>query len=155
MNTSVEFLTILLSKILQGIIPGSLVILYKGKGKDRKYLLTKAVHSDNVTFPSGSISWWENFEKAAIRELMEETGIKVDSLSELPILHNFRYTNLPFNPKSEQHVFVHKLNRYKNIRLYSKETNWFKWANQKEVGRLITHKELRETFKKAIINIKD
>lgn len=35
------------------------------------------------TFPGGGVKKNENFEKAAIRELEEETGIKIDNLIEI------------------------------------------------------------------------
>lgn len=150
MSNITEFLYIVLSNVPRGIIPGSVVIVYKGDSKNRKYLLTKATQSKNTTFPSGSISWFENFEMTAKRELYEETGINISKLYELPITHKFIYKNIPFKPKSVQHIFACKLKNNTKVKLHSNETELFIWATENEVIELLTHKELINTFKNVL-----
>lgn len=150
MSNITEFIHIVLSNVPRGIIPGSMVIVYSGNSKNRKYLLTKATHSKNITFPSGSISWWENFEMTAKRELYEETGINISKLFELPIRHKFTYKNIPLKPKSIQHIFSSKLNNNNKEELHSKETELFIWATEDEVIKLLTHQELISTFKDSL-----
>lgn len=150
MSNITEFLYIVLSNVPRGIIPGSIVIVYKGNSRNRKYLLTKATQSKNTTFPSGSISWFENFIMSAKRELYEETGINISKLYELPIMHKFTYKNILFKPRSLQHIFACKLNNNDKTKLHSKETELFIWATENEVIELLTHQELVNTFKKAL-----
>ncbi len=150
MSNITEFLYIVLNNVPRGIIPGSMIIVYKGYSKNRNYLLTKATQSKNTTFPSGSISWFENFEMAAKRELYEETGINTNKLYELPVTHKFIYKNILFKPRSLQHVFACKLENNNKNKLHSRETELFIWATKNEVIRLLTHKELVNTFKNAL-----
>ena len=145
-----DFLIILKETLLHGIIPGSLIIVYKGNSKKRKFLLTKVKHSNMVTFPSGSIGWGENYKLAAIRELYEETGIKAYNIIELPVIHTFKYKNIIFRPRSLQHVFLCKISNNINFKLQSKETIWFGWENEDNVKKHISHKELVATFNKAL-----
>lgn len=145
-----DFFKILKETLLKGIIPGSIIIVYKGNSSYRKFLLTKAKHSSKITFPSGSIGWGENYEMAAIRELYEETGIKAKDIIDLPIQHTFKYKNILFKPKSVQHIFVYKIKNAKNLKLYSKETIWFGWEDEERVKELLSHKELIATFNKIL-----
>lgn len=154
MGTFFEFLSIISSNLFRGVIPGAITIVYKNHGYNAEFLLIKALPSGTITFPSGSISWGENFEKTAKRELFEETGIRTERLTELPVVHKFRYKNLPFKPTSEQHVFIYNLNNVKT-KLHSKETEWFRWVNKKDVEQILSHEELIQTFKKALEFIKD
>lgn len=145
-----DFFRILSKTLLKGIIPGSMIVVYKGNSSSRKFLLTKAKHSSNITFPSGSIGWGENYKMTAVRELYEETGIKTKDVVELPLQHVFKYKNIMFKPKSVQHIFVCKIKNAKNLKLYSKETIWFGWEDEERVKELLSHKELIATFNKIL-----
>ena len=145
-----DFFKILKETFLKGVIPGSMIIVYKGNSSNRKFLLTKAKHSSKITFPSGSIGWRENYKMAAIRELHEETGIKAKDIVGLPISHIFKYKSILFKPKSVQHIFVYRVKNVKNLKLYSKETKWFGWENENGVRKLLSHKELISTFNKIL-----
>jgi len=154
MSTISEFFSILISHLPRMVIPGSSTIVYKKNKQGYEYLIIKAKPSGNVTFPGGSISWGENFEDAAKRELYEETGLKAKKLVELPIIHKFRYKQLPLKPRSEQHVFVFQIKNKHKTNLQSEETEWFKWVDANKVERLLTHKELSKTFKESLKYIK-
>lgn len=153
METKTNFIFFLISKLLRGIIPGSVVIVYRKTRGKLKFLILKISSTKNVTLPGGSISWWESYQQTAKRELFEETGINTDNLRELPIIHHFRYKKLPFKPRSEQRVFLCLLPENKGHRLHSKEVLWFKWVTASEATNQISHKELAETFKKALAYI--
>lgn len=152
-RTGQHFILFLIRKLLKGIIPGSIVIVYQRNQGKLEFLILKVSSSNNVVLPGGSISWWENYEQTAKRELLEETGINANSLKELPIIHRFRYKKLPFRPKSEQHVFLYLLPKNKSHKLHSKEVLWFKWVTATEAINQLSHKELVETFKKALAYI--
>ncbi|KKS94821.1 MAG: NUDIX hydrolase [Candidatus Collierbacteria bacterium GW2011_GWB1_44_6] len=150
MNLLLEFLQILIKNLPRGIVPGSLVIVYKETVEGKKFLVIKNMPSGSIAFPSGTISWWENYEKTARRELYEETGIRVKTLVEIPILHKFRYKQIFLKLKSEQHIFLYELKKPKDIRLHSKETAWFKWVTSQQAEKIISHTELIKSFRESL-----
>jgi len=150
MSTFSKFFLILIKHLPRGVIPGAFTIVYKRNKQGYEYLVIKAKPSGNITFPGGSLNWKENFEDAARRELYEETGLKVKHLVELPVIHKFSYKNLPFKPRSEQHVFAYLITNNYRANLRSKETEWFKWVGANDVERMLTHKELTKTFKRSV-----
>lgn len=149
MRLILEFITILAKNLLRGVIPGSLVVVYKKDGCRIKFLIIKTLPSGSTAFPSGSISWGENYEKAARRELYEETGIKAKILKELPLIHKFRYYRLPLRPRCEQHIYLYEMKKLDKTKLHSKETEWFRWVSKDEALKMITHKELRDSFRSS------
>lgn len=131
MNQAIEFIKILVKNLPRGIIPGFLVIIYKRLGRDIKFLVIKTLPSGSIAFPGGTISWWENYEQAAKRELYEETGIKAKKIEVLPFIHKFRYDHLPLKLKCEQHVYLYEVGKSDKTKLRSNETEWFKWVTKK------------------------
>lgn len=139
-------------------LPGSLVIVYKTSHKKKKFLLIKSSHSNAITFPSGSVDFIERPSKTAIRELFEETGLRVNEkeLLLLPIVHKFTYKNFPFKIKSQQKVFVLF---YKKNNLFfkpqDKHIKWVRWCDEAKTLQLLSYPELKITFKKIISYLKN
>ncbi len=150
MKTKIDFIVFLVKKILRGIIPGSVVVVYQKTNGKTRFLILKAISSKKVVLPGGSISWWESYEEAAKRELCEETNINASSLRKLPLVHTFRFNNLPFKPKGERPVFLYQLSEKKKIKLYSKEAQWFKWVSAQVAMRQLRQIGLSDTFRKAL-----
>ena len=145
-----EFIQILIKNIPKGIVPGSMVIVFKRNDQRIEFLVIKALPSKSIGFPSGKISWGENYEQAAKRELHEETGIKADKLKILPFIHKFRYDHIPFRPRCDQRVFLYEIDKLDKTKLYSKETEWFKWLTKDKVLKTLSHKELIDSFKLSL-----
>jgi len=61
------------------IMRGDKVLLGKRKGSHG---------SDSWSFPGGHLEMYESFFDCAERETMEETGLKIDVIRELPIVTN-------------------------------------------------------------------
>ncbi len=141
-------------------LPGSLVIVRRGMQRQDKdlFLLVKSRHSSAVTFPSGNLNPFEDFFEAAIRELFEETGLKIErnSLLLTPLIHDFKYRNLPFQIRSCQRVFLMSLTPETNYSLnpQDKDIEWVGWYSLNETISLLSYPELKLTFKKTIKHLK-
>ncbi len=133
-------------------LPGSLVIVCRKNRGRQMFLLIKSSHSRAITFPSGNLNPLEDFFEAATRELLEETGLKAekDDLFLTPLIHKFRYKNLPFQIKSHQKVFIllsaAKTNCFDP---QDKDIEWVRWYDLDRVLSLLSYPELKTTFKKA------
>ncbi|GIW63357.1 MAG: hypothetical protein KatS3mg091_159 [Patescibacteria group bacterium] len=138
-------------------LPGSLVIVCKENRGKKTFLLVKSAHSNAITFPSGNLDPCEDFFEAAIRELFEETGLKIkkDNLLLTPLIHSFKYKNLPFQIKSQQRVFFLLLTTKINyLNPQDKDIEWARWYNLDKTLSLLSYPELKLTFKKAVKYLK-
>jgi len=143
--------------IKKGGIPGSLVIVCKRRQGKVLFLLVKSYHSNAITFPSGNLNLFENFFEAAARELFEETGLttRKDQLLLTPLIHSFKYKNLPFQIKSRQKVFFLLLPAKTNyLNPQDKDIEWAHWYNLDKTLLLLTYPELKLTLKRAVKYLK-
>jgi len=143
--------------IKNGGLPGSLVIVCREKQGEKLFLLIKSYHSNAITFPSGNLNLFENFLEAATRELFEETGLKTrkDNLFPTPLIHSFKYKNLPFQIKSQQKVFLLLFNAKTNyLNPQDKDIEWVRWYNLDKTLSLLTYPELKLTLKRAVKYLK-
>ena len=146
--------------IRKGALPGSLVIVRRGMRRHDRglFLLIKSRHSGAVTFPSGSLNPFEDFFEAAIRELFEETGLKIgrNFLLLTPLIHDFKYKNLPFQIRSYQRVFLILLAPETNYPLnpQDEDIEWAGWYSLNKTISLLSYPELKLTFKKTIKHLK-
>jgi len=138
-------------------LPGSLVIACRNYRKKIMFLVIKSLHSNAVTFPSGNLNPFENFYEAAIRELSEETGLRVKKteLVLTPIIHKFKYKNLPIQIKSQQRLFLVLLKTdSKTLNPQDNDIVWVRWYDLNKTLSLLSYPELKATLKKAIKYLK-
>lgn len=57
-------------------------VVFNGKGAERTFLLIKNKRSAHWGFPKGHVEKGESFEETALREVFEETGLKVKLIPE-------------------------------------------------------------------------
>lgn len=134
-------------------LPGSLVIVYKENRGRKMFLLIKSFHSDAVTFPSGNLNPFEDFFETAKRELFEETGLeaKKNDLILTPLIHGFRYKNLPFQVKSQQKVFLFSpIVNPLSFKPQDKDIEWVRWYNINKALSMLSYPELKTILKKSL-----
>lgn len=138
-------------------LPGSLVVVCRSNRKRRIFLLIKSLHSNAVTFPSGNLNPFEDFYEAAIRELHEETGLRVKKTELIltPLIHKFKYKNLPIQIKSQQRIFLVLLKTdSKILDPQDNDVVWARWCDLNKTLSLLSYPELKATLKKAIKYLK-
>lgn len=150
MKKILDFISIVARWVWTGIIPGVLVIVYKIE-KDRVYyLLLRSKDYSTWHFVSGSRGWGESLKQTAEKEIDEEIGGKTFNLQETPIIHNFRYRNLPFMPSSRQTVYIVPLTIKEASDLHPQnEIVELKWVEKSKVTSYLTFPELQDTFLKT------
>jgi 8-oxo-(d)GTP phosphatase len=67
-----------------GTIEAAGGVVLRGTGTDREVLLVHRVRYDDWSLPKGKLDHGERAENAAVREVEEETGVRVELGPELP-----------------------------------------------------------------------
>ena len=123
------------------------MIVYNPKLK--KFLLLE--YSSHWGFVKGNIEAGEDEEKAAKRELKEETGIdKFKFVKDFEERINYFYKK-DGNSVYKEVVFFLVFTDDENVRI-SEEHKSYKWCDFEEAYKLVSFKNAREVLKKANIS---
>ncbi len=121
-----------------------------------KYLLVDMGVGNYWCAPGGHVEWFENSEKAVVREVEEETGMKVE-VSNLFLVHENFYYNVK-NTKFHEIAFYYLLRVKKGAKIIGsqvieefdkgkKDVLKFKWFSKKEIENI----ELKPAILKEFI----
>lgn len=118
-------------------------LVYTKIDNELKYLVIKQKYTNHYGFPKGHIEKGETKEQTAIREIYEETNIKVD-------LNNTIFKEVYYEPKpgikKEVTFFLAKaLNT--NFKIQVEEVLEIHWLNEKEVLNMLTYENDKDVFK--------
>lgn len=140
------------------------MIYYRDQNDDIRFLLIKRhALSGKVerVAPKGKIQWWETDERAALREVSEETGIPLNFLSVVQKIWSATIEWLEDkNWKFDKEVtyFLMKYDGDPDL-VDIKLVEWYlwnhKWANIQDVLNLIYYGDIREIFRKGYNILKD
>lgn len=130
------------------------IIVFDG---ERFLLLHRKLNWVGWEFPKGGIEENEDPQKTLARELLEETGIKKFSLTskidDLTYYDNKRKQNT-FITNYLVHVSSNSKVKINNEHVIDKEIvlehDDFKWCFPKDAIKLLTHKNQKDSMKKAI-----
>lgn len=98
-------------------------------------------------FPHGLVHLYETDEAAAIREILEETGLKVELIPSFKEEIRYKYSKKGRTVYREVVYFLAR-SYEKEVRL-SKEHDSYIWATREEVLRLVSRDETRTVLLKA------
>ena len=109
-----------------------------------KILLVK-MHNGNWGFPKGHIESNETKEETAIREVFEETNIKIK------IIPNFEreIKYIPNENTIKKVTFFAGITQKENVTVDSQEIEDFKWCSYEEALKLVTYKLQKDVLEKA------
>ena len=109
-----------------------------------KILLVK-MHNGNWGFPKGHIESNETKEETAIREVFEETNIKIK------IIPNFEreIKYIPNENTIKKVTFFAGITQEENVTVDSQEIEDFKWCGYEEALKLVTYKLQKDVLEKA------
>ncbi len=140
------------------------IIYYRDKNDDIRFLLIKRhALSGKVerVAPKGKIQWGETDERAALREVSEETGIPLNFLSVVQKIWSATIQWLEDkNGKFDKEVtyFLMKYDGDPNL-VDIQLVEWYLWthkrANIQDVLNLIYYGDIREIFRKGYTILKD
>ena len=109
-----------------------------------KILLVK-MHNGNWGFPKGHIESNETKEETAIREVFEETNIKIK------IIPNFEreIKYIPNENTIKKVTFFAGITQEENVTVDSQEIEDFKWCGYEEALKLVTYKLQKDVLEKS------
>ena len=115
-----------------------------------KFLLLKQNEPHSWSFPKGHMEKNEEPKETALRELLEETGIKKINLLRLPILEEKKYKVVDNKER------VYKTNKYfigfvdsKKVTIKKDEIAEYRWVTYEEALDLFEYKNRKEVLKQA------
>ena len=121
--------------------------------KDGKVLLLNS--EGEWVFPKGHVEKRESFLQAAIREVYEEAGVKLEEKNSLGQIDEFS-----FYFKGEEAVKVIKVFGFiiaEEQKIVYNQNECFisgKWAEQEEAKALLSHEDAKNAFEKFIKKLK-
>lgn len=121
---------------------GVFMVVFTRKGKKIKYLLlNRILHWTGWEFPKAGVKKGENDEKAVIRELKEETGLKAVKILDLKVDGEFDYgRELPDRPGIKGQTFKLFSVEVKEgkVKIDKREHVGYKWLDYKKAYNLLT-----------------
>ena len=103
-------------------------IIENGEGKILFIKLKKGPYKDQFSIPGGGVNFGEWSSQAAAREIYEETGIKIDYVSLIPI----GFCELIKTSKEDHRVVLLLHGKATGDPIDTKEANAF-WCDSKEI----------------------
>lgn len=127
-------------------------IVFKKENNQIYWLIIKHAGKGHWGFPKGHVADKianEQLEEAALREVLEEGGIKAKIVNEKPIMNEYYYS---INKKPrKKHVYYFLMDYVSgNIKDHDHEISDIKWATEKEVYEIVTYKTERDLFQKML-----
>lgn len=129
-------------------ISSGAVVFNKDEYGNIKYLLIQSKNWKNWAFPKGHIDKGETEEETALREIYEETGLKVKIISGFEESYEYEFDNFDGKHIEKKAIFFIAESYETTIKLMEKEHKNFKWLDYNEAISLTTHDE----DKKILIN---
>ena len=126
-------------------------IVYKKINNKTYFLIIQNINSKSFGFPKGHLEKDETLKEAAIREVLEETGINIEIISEKHYTSSYKFVAFWNNEEidKEVHIFLAKAINT-NITHQKEEVLSAVWLEEDEVLDLLTYANDREIFEKAI-----
>ena len=131
--------------------PAVFIIPYSKTEKGTEFLLLKRkLHWRGWEFSKGGIKNKESKEKAAKRELLEETGLKLKKLKKLKYSGKYLYekdfTDRPGYKGQTFSLFAAEIKKDR-IRLDKKEHSGFRWVDFKKAMKILTWPNQKKSLK--------
>ena len=119
-----------------------LVIIYSRTG--HVLMLQRTFPQDFWQSVTGSLEWGEHAKDAAIRELMEETGLSAESLVNCNFSQQFEIYSIwrdryePGITHNLEHVFLLPLDSCEEIKIDPREHSEYQWVTRAEAIEMAT-----------------
>jgi len=129
---------------------GAFCVVYS-RGRKPAYLLLRRIwHWKGWEFTKGGFKKNEKPEDGAIREVREETGLKVMGLKRFPARGNFKYdarTGAERKAEGFSYVLFSCEVRKKRAKISKKEHDKHRWCSYGEASRLLTWTDQKKCLK--------
>ena len=113
--------------------------------KDNRFLLIQHKSDGHWGIPKGHMDEGESEEETAIRELEEETAIKVKKIKDFFVEEKYR---LP-NGNKKTVIYFLGIAKDSDIKIQEEEILSYKWATLEEAMKILTYESSKDVIKKA------
>jgi bis(5'-nucleosidyl)-tetraphosphatase len=129
-------------------------VVYNTLGSSLEFLIIKHKNGEHWGFPKGHVEQGESEEETAIREVYEETGIKIEITT--GFTHRMKYS--PKVGTVKEVVYFIGASKDKDVKCQESEIEDFKWLKLRDAVDSVTHensrKLLREVYFFILNNVK-
>ena len=131
------------------------VVIYRKIGKEIEFLSVSAINDGHWGFPKGHVEKDENEQQTAIREVKEETGLKVILIDGFRESVDYLIKNEKIQEEiTKQVVFFLAKVEEKSIYIQIDEIKDYKWQSYHRTYKTLTYKTSKEVLEKAYEFIK-
>lgn len=123
---------------------GGLVL--RGRGEDLRVLVAHRPRYDDWSFPKGKLDPGEDHLTAALREVVEETGITCAAGDELP---EVRYTDHRGRPKRVRYWAMVPVEERSAESVPNEEVDEVRWCTLAEAAALLTYPHDRKLLEQV------
>lgn len=126
------------------------IVFYAEDENNYKFLLLKHSNGNHWDLPKGHIEEGETLKEAALREIIEETGIQKENLNVIQKLNHKNIYEIPL-----ENIIIHKTvylflfeSKTRDI-ILSDEHSDFCWVSSQQIFEKLTYKTSYPAFKEA------
>jgi bis(5'-nucleosidyl)-tetraphosphatase len=124
-------------------------VVYNFRGSSLEFLIIKHKNGEHWGFPKGHVESGESEEETALREVYEETGIKIEITS--GFIHRMKYS--PKVGTLKEVVYFIGASLDKDVKCQESEIEDFRWLELKDAIDNVTHENSRKLLREAYFYI--
>jgi 8-oxo-dGTP pyrophosphatase MutT (NUDIX family) len=136
----------------------SVIVLKKeADGAVKILIVHKPRKRDSWQIPQGGVELWETVQKAAKRELLEETGIRIrGSLKKCSQVYQYDYpagflrSMKPTYEGQKLVFFTAKMPPDSKVKVDQQELDAYKWVTRRDLKNYLKRKDYRRTVELAV-----
>ena len=119
-------------------------VVVRGHHDERRVAIVHRPRYDDWTFPKGKVLGGESDDEAALREVLEETGIVAEIVSELP---SVEYSHRSGTPKSVRYWLMRETGGAFEP---NDEVDELRWCSPTEAAAVLTYERDRAVLDAAV-----
>lgn len=121
------------------------VIVYKNFSEEIKFLAVKSKDNGNWGFPKGHMEKDESEEQTALREVAEETGLRVNLLDGFKAKVEYQLTE----KTNKEVVFFIGVALEETVNIQKEEIDDFVWLKYDDMKDILTFDNIKQVLMKA------
>lgn len=121
------------------------VIVYKNFSEEIKFLAVKSKDNGNWGFPKGHMEKDESEEQTALREVAEETGLRVNLLDGFKAKIEYQLTE----KTNKEVVFFIGVALEETVNIQQEELDDFVWLKYDDMKEILTFDNIKQVLMKA------
>lgn len=126
-------------------------VVINNEGKELEFLIIKHISGEHWGFPKGHVEEGETESETALREVFEETGLKVKLMNGFS--HRMKYS--PMIGTVKEVVYFVGVSSDKQVKCQESEIIDFRWLTLREAIDVVTHENSRKLLREAYFFMKE